>query len=146
MKKGRIASIDYGLARLGLAISDESRIIATGIGIVEAHKKNSQETIQRLLAALKAYNPQTIVIGNPLHLNGKMSFLADEVKHFIMLLQPHVTCPIILWDERLTTLQAERTLMESGMNRKKRAKHVDTLAAVIILQSYLEHLSLQATD
>lgn len=136
MKKKRIASIDYGLKRLGLAISDESQIIATSLGVLEAGQTSS-ETIKRILQALNSYELEKIVIGYPLHLNGKVSFLSDEVQHFITLLQKEVACPVLLFDERLTTLQAERSLKEGGMSRKKRAKVIDAVSAVIILQSYL---------
>lgn len=136
MKKKRIASIDYGLKRIGLAISDENQIIATSLGVIEAGK-SSGETIQKLLAAFKEYELEKIVIGYPVHLNGKIGFLADEVQHFISLLEKEVDCPICLIDERLSTVQAERSLKESGMNRKKRAKVVDAVSAVILLQGHL---------
>lgn len=136
MKKKRIASIDYGLKRLGLAISDESQIIASSLGVLEAGQTSS-ETIQKILQALKSYDLEKIVIGYPLHLNGKVSFLSDEVQHFITLLQKEVSCPVLLVDERLTTLQAERSLKEGGMSRKKRAKVIDAVSAVILLQGYL---------
>ena len=135
MVKKRIASIDYGLKRLGLAISDENKVIATSLGTIEAG--NSGETIQKILQALKPYDLEHIIIGNPIHLNGKMSFLADEVNHFLTLLQAHVSCTISLFDERLSSVQAERSLKEGGMRRKKRAQIIDAVSAVILLQSYL---------
>lgn len=134
--KDRIVGIDYGLKRIGVAISDENKILASSLGIVEAHHQ-SKETIKRLLTLLKPYTIAKIVVGYPLHLSGKTSFLADEVKHFIALLQTEIAVPIILWDERLSTVQAERSLMEGGMRRKKRAKIIDAVTAVILLQSYL---------
>ena len=136
MKK-RIASIDYGLKRIGLAISDESQIIASSLGVVEAGK-SSGETIERLLKALSPYSLETIVVGNPIHLNGKISFLADEVRHFVALLEKHVDCPVVLTDERLSTVQAERSLKEGGMSRKKRAKVVDAVAAVMIIPARIK--------
>lgn len=136
MKNKRIASIDYGLKRIGLAISDENQIIATSLGVIEAGK-SSGETIRKLLEALKGYELEKILIGYPVHLNGKVGFLADEVKHFISLLEKEVDYPIVLIDERLSTIQAERSLREGGMNRKKRAKVVDAVSAVILLQGHL---------
>ena len=136
MKKTRIASIDYGLKRLGVAISDENKIIATSLGVVTAGK-NSLETIQSLLTLLKPYQLERIVIGYPIHMNGKIGFLADEVKHFLSLLQPHVLCELTLFDERLSSVQAERSLKEGGMRRKKRAQVIDAVSAVILLQCYL---------
>lgn len=136
VKKKRIASIDYGLKRLGVAISDENKIIASSLGVVFAGK-NSAETIQTILQLLKPYDLERIVVGYPIHMNGKVGFLADEVKHFSSLLQAQVTCEVSLFDERLSSVQAERMLIEGGMNRKKRAKVIDAVAAVIVLQSYL---------
>lgn len=136
MTKKRVASIDYGLKRIGLAISDENKIIATSLGVIQAGK-NSAETIVKILQALKPYELEHIIIGNPIHLNGKIGFLADEVRHFLALLQVQVTCTISLFDERLTSVQAERSLKEGGMRRKKRAKIIDAVTAVILLQCYL---------
>lgn len=132
----RIASIDYGLKRIGMAISDESKIIASSLGVLQAGK-SSGETIQRIVEALKPYKLEKIIVGYPVHLNGKVGFLADEVKHFIALLEKAVDCPVELVDERLSTVQAERSLMEGGMNRKKRAKVIDAVSAVILLQGAL---------
>lgn len=136
MTKKRIVSIDFGLKRLGVAISDENQIIATSLGVVQAGK-NSAETIQTILTLLKPYTLDRIIIGNPIHLNGKVGFLADEVKHFLDQLQLKVSCPVSLYDERLSTVQAERSLKEGGMRRKKRAQVIDAVSAVILLQSFL---------
>ncbi len=135
MKK-RIVSIDYGLKRIGLAISDENQIIASSLGVIPAGK-SSGVTIQNLLTALKGYEIEKILVGYPIHLDGKVGFLADEVKHFISLLEKEVECPVVCVDERLSTVQAERSLKEGGMNRKKRAKVVDAVSAVILLQGHL---------
>lgn len=132
----RVASIDFGLKRLGVALSDENQIIASSLGVVQAGS-NSEETINRLLALLQPYELEKIVVGYPVHMSGKVGFLADEVKHFISKLEQKVSCPIELLDERLTSVQAERALIEGGMNRKKRAKVIDAVAAVILLQTYL---------
>jgi putative Holliday junction resolvase len=135
MKK-RIASIDYGMKRLGVAISDENKLIATSLGVVQAGK-NSTETIGKLLELLKPYELERIILGYPIHLNGRVGFLADEVKHFLSQLQQHVSCEVTLFDERLSSVQAERSLKEAGMRRKKRAAIIDAVSAVILLQSYL---------
>lgn len=136
MKKTRVVSLDYGLKRIGVAISDENKIIATSLGVIQAGR-SSAETIQRIIELLKPYEIERIIIGNPIHLNGKVGFLADEVKHFLSLLQAQVSCPVSLFDERLSTVQAERSLKEGGVCRKKRTKVIDTLSAVIVLQCYL---------
>lgn len=136
MSKKRIVSIDYGLKRIGMAISDENKIIASSLGVVQAGK-NSAETIQNILALLRPFSIERIIIGNPIHMNGSVSFLADEVKHFLSIFQAHVSCEVILFDERLSSVQAERALKEGGMSRKKRSQVIDAVSAVILLQCYL---------
>ena len=144
----RIVGIDFGMARFGIAISDERKIIATPLQVIKAHKK-SEDTANTLLAFLQdhassnRYEIESIVIGLPLLMSGKKGLLADEVHHFIGLIQQLCTIPIITWDERLTSVQAERSLRESNMTRKKRTAYVDTVAATIILQSYLDHKCLK---
>lgn len=143
----RILSIDFGLARLGLAISDEMKIIATPLPTLQAEKKG-EETVNKLLAFLEQhraenhYDLEKIVIGMPLMMDGKVGHLADEVKHFISLLQAKIQVPIIAWDERLTTVMAERSLREASLSRKKRAQKVDSISALIILQNYLSSIKL----
>lgn len=133
---GRIASIDYGVKRIGVALSDESKIIASCLTVVQA-EKTSEKTVEKVLLALAPYQIETLIVGLPLHMNGKKGFLADEVHHFVALLKQRVSFQILLWDERLSTVQAERTLREANLSRKKRAPLIDSLTALILLQSYL---------
>lgn len=144
MVKGRIASIDYGLARLGVAVSDETKIIVSFQKVIPAGK-TAALTVKNLLDHLSQYTIETLVVGLPLHMNGKKGFLADEVLHFIELLKKEVSYSIVTWDERLSTVQADRHLREANLSRKNRAKVVDAVTATILLQSYLESLSLQGT-
>lgn len=139
---GRVVSLDYGLARIGIAISDESKMISAYQKVLQTEKSTAL-TLKKLIAELSQYKIDELIIGLPLHMNGKMSFLADEVMHFIELLKTAFSCPIKTWDERLTTVQAERSLKESNLSRKKRSKVVDAVTATIILQSYLDSLSLR---
>lgn len=134
---GRFAAIDYGLARIGLAVSDERKIIASSIGIVPA-EKTAVLTVKKIAKELSKYDLEAIVVGLPLHMNGKMGFLADEVMHFISLLKQEVSCEVLTWDERLSTAQAERMLRDANMSRKKRSKVIDGVAATLLLQSYLD--------
>lgn len=106
------------------------------LGVVQAGT-TSAETIQKIIALLKPYELERIIIGNPIHLSGKVGFLADEVKHFLTLLQAQVSCEVSLFDERLSSVQAERSLKEGGMRRKQRAKVIDAVSAVILLQCFL---------
>lgn len=145
---GRIIGIDYGMARIGIAISDERKIIAMPLQTITVDK-GSVKTVAKIVQELTNHQQQNryvieeIIIGLPLLLSGKQGLLADEVKHFAELLGKSCPYPIRLWDERLTTVQAERSMREGNMSRKKRAKVVDTVAAVIILQNYLEHLQIK---
>lgn len=147
-KATRIIAIDYGLARIGLAISDETKLIAMPLTTLPCQSK-TEETAEKLVDLLKShqkeyhYEVSEIVIGLPLMMSGKKGFLADETQHFIELLKKWISIPIVTWDERLTTVQAERSLREANLSRKKRAKSVDNVAAMIILQNYLDHLNLR---
>ena len=144
----RILSIDYGMVRLGMALSDETKIIASPLPNLQAEKQ-TEKTVLKLVDKInqleKDYRCQIseIVIGLPLMMSGKMSFMADEVKHFSEILKQHITIPITHWDERLTSVQAERAMIEGDLSRRRRSKNVDALSAVIILQNYLDRLSLQ---
>lgn len=146
-KATRIIAIDFGLARLGVAISDEMKIFAMPLVTIQCESK-SELTVAKVLSeiakhqATNKYDVEAIVLGMPLMMSGKMGMLADEVKHFVDLLRQSTTTPIVTWDERLTTVQAERSMREGSLSRKKRSKIVDKVAAVIILQSYLDFLSL----
>lgn len=139
----RIIGLDFGLVRIGIAVSDERKIIATPFLTLRAEKK-LELTVAKLLRELDAhqqlhnYQIEEIVIGLPLLMSGKTGFLADEVKTFVAALKQLTTVPVVTWDERLTSVQAERSLRESSLTRKKRSTLVDTVAAVIILQNYLD--------
>lgn len=142
-KPKRIIGIDYGMSRIGLALSDERQIIATPFRTVLTEKKMDQ-TIATLLAIFEEMkirercDIEEIVVGMPLMMNGRTGLQADEVRHFVELLSQAIAIPIKTWDERLSTVQAERSLRESQMTRKRRSKVVDIVSAAIILQSYLD--------
>ena len=139
----RVLGIDYGLSRIGVAISDERQIVALPLHVVKAEKR-SEETIKNLLKAISdiclKYNCEIveIVIGLPLMMSGRTGIQADAVKDFVKLFAEKSLIPVKTWDERLTTVQADRALRESNFNRKKRSTLVDTVSATIILQSYLD--------
>lgn len=141
-KARRIIGIDYGMARIGLAISDERKIIASPLATITTEKLD--HTAAKVAEELqkhqqnKQFEIEEIVIGLPLQMNGKMGMLADEVKLFTEALKKLIPCPIKTWDERLTTVQAERSMREGLLTRKKRSKVVDTITATIILQCYLD--------
>lgn len=139
-KVTRFIGIDYGLKRIGISFSDERKIIASPMMTLNTEKK-LEATVKKLLKELEkhqselSYTIEEFVVGLPLMMSGKIGLIADEVKHFVDLLSKATSIPIVTWDERLTSVQAERSLMESSMSRKKRTKFVDTVSAVIILQT-----------
>lgn len=139
----RTLGIDFGMRRMGLALSDERGIIASPLETFHTENKTPQ-TIIKLLATIAEIcqkyrcEIEKIVIGLPLMMSGRHGLLADEVDHFVKLLKESTTIPIFTWDERLSTVQAERSLRESSLSRKKRTKVVDIVSAAIILQSYLD--------
>jgi putative Holliday junction resolvase len=131
---GRLLGIDFGLARIGIAISDERKIIATALGSIKT-KDKPLAALQNILA--KYSSLEAIVVGLPLLLNGKEGDMALHARTFATLLESHFQIPVIFWDERLSSIQVERFLTECGVNRKKRAKISDEQAAALILQDYL---------
>lgn len=145
----RILGIDYGMKRIGLALSDETHLIAAPLKTFQASHK-LEETIVSLVKDLEQdqkdrnYTLTEIVVGFPLKMSGSMSFISDEVALFAEKLAEAISIPVIKWDERLTSVQAERAMMEGSMSRKKRTKKLDQVSAVIILQNYLDSKSLMA--
>lgn len=143
IKQKRILGIDYGMARLGVAVSDPTKLIASPLPTMKAERK-AEKTAEKLLAFIQEYEAkqgcaiEKIVIGMPFMMSGKKGHLADEVTHFIALLSERTSIPIHPWDERLTSVQADRSLRESAFSRKRRAQEVDSVAAIILLQNFLD--------
>lgn len=125
------------MARIGVAISDPSQIIASPINTLQNQKK-AELSARALLEAIKEYEVQEIVVGLPYKLNGQHSFSTDETLHFVEELRKVSPYPVKTWDERLTTLQVERAMKGNSMSRKKRSKVIDAACATLILQSYLD--------
>lgn len=134
---GRIVGIDFGLARIGVSLSDRSKMIALTLGRIES-KKQLSETLASLRLLLEPYKEEIelIIIGNPLHLSGKVSPMSEAVIEFKGHVEAAFPYKVLLWDERLSTAEAGKAL--GHLDRKKRAKIVDCVAAAIILQSYLD--------
>ncbi len=129
-------ALDLGKRRIGLALSDELRVTAQGLKTLE--RTNIREDLARLCQLASDSNVSLIVIGNPLHMSGRAGFQAEKAHEFGARLQAASSLPVEYWDERLTTVEAQRVLRESGVSIEKRAKAVDRLAAVILLSSYLD--------
>jgi putative Holliday junction resolvase len=133
---GRVLGVDYGERRIGLAISDELQIVAHPFGLVEVER--GKDAIGEILSIVSANEVGEIVVGKPLTLRGKASAATSRVTRFVRDLAARSRVAVCAWDERLTTKQSERALIESGMGRQKRKGKVDSVAAALILQSYLD--------
>ena len=138
MTQGRILALDLGKRRIGMALSDELGLTAQGLETLQ--RTNLREDLARLAEVAHGHNVRLFLLGNPLHMNGQEGRGAAHAREFGVRLEAATGIPIQLWDERLTTVQAQRVLRESGISIEKRAKAVDRLAAVILLESYLDSL------
>ena len=139
----RIMGLDYGSKTVGVAISDSLGITAQGIETIERKEENKlRKTLARIEALAKEYEVEKIVLGFPKNMNNTIGERAEKSLEFKGMLERRTELPVIMWDERLTTVEAERTLMESGVRREERKKYVDKIAAVFILQGYLDSLSI----
>lgn len=134
----RTLGIDYGDKRIGVAISDPLGIIATGIAVVGKGETFEQD-IQEINSLIKKYDGvEEIVVGLPKMMSGAAGLQAGKVMKFVDALKQEFKIKITTWDERLTTIEAERALIETGMSREKRRKVIDKSAAAAILQGYLD--------
>lgn len=127
------------MRRIGVAISDALGITAQGLETF--HRNTLKEDVARMAQFAQQHEAGLIVVGNPLHLSGRDSRQGEYVKDFAERLEERSGIPVRLWDERLTTVEATRVLRESGVSQQKRAKAVDRLSAVLILQNYLDFRS-----
>ncbi len=132
----RILAIDYGDARIGLALSDESETLASPIGTYKS--QSMRKDIDYIAALAKEKQAGLIVLGLPVNMDGSLGERANKTKSFGTVLERVSGIRIVYKDERLTTVSAERTLIECNMRREKRKQVIDTLSAQIILQSYLD--------
>lgn len=133
----RILGIDYGKARTGIAITDELGITAQGLETITSNG-NDKVILKRLAEILEQYNIETFVVGNPLNMDGTESERSIETRNFIHKLKSRFNkVNIVSVDERLTTVEAHRTMNYLNLDNKKKKQIVDTIAAVYILESYI---------
>jgi putative holliday junction resolvase len=132
----RILAIDYGARRMGLAVSDPLGITAQGLETLE--RKNKRSDFARLEKTIREYGVREIVLGNPLRMSGEAGAQSMKVAEFAEELRQKLRIPVHLWDERLTSAEANRLLREAELSIRKRAQAVDRMAAVLILQSFLQ--------
>ncbi|HEV8040054.1 MAG TPA: Holliday junction resolvase RuvX [Bryobacteraceae bacterium] len=136
MTNGRVLALDLGKRRIGLALSDELGITAQGLETLE--RSNIREDLARLARLASDKNVTLFLMGNPLHMSGREGRQTEYTRDFAERLHTATGLPVEFRDERLTTVEAERVLRQSGISIQKRAKAVDRLAAVILLESYLD--------
>ncbi|MHB8069433.1 MAG: Holliday junction resolvase RuvX [Desulfobaccales bacterium] len=136
----RILALDVGEKRIGLAVSDPLGITAQGLKVLT--RQNRETDLARLREVAQEYQVQEILVGLPRHMDGRPGKQADAVLELARTLADSLGIPVTPWDERLTTMQAERVLIQADMSRQRRRRVVDQVAAVLILQSYLEYRNL----
>jgi putative Holliday junction resolvase len=137
--------LDYGTKTVGVAISDALGWTAQGIETITRKDENKlRRTLARIEALILEYEVEKIVLGLPKHMNNDMGERAEKSLEFREMLMRRTGLEVVMWDERLTTVQAERVLMESGVRRENRKQYVDQIAAVLILQGYLDSISYQS--
>jgi putative Holliday junction resolvase len=132
----RILALDVGEKRIGLAVSDPLGITAQGLGVLT--RQAPEADLARLVAVAREYHVQEIVVGLPRHMDGRPGAQAQDIMDLARSLGDALGARVIPWDERLTTREAERVLLEADVSRRRRRKVIDQMAAVLILQGYLE--------
>ncbi|MEW6410606.1 MAG: Holliday junction resolvase RuvX [Nitrospirota bacterium] len=138
----RIIGLDVGDKTIGVAVSDEMGWTAQGLTTI--HRKDDRVDMAKIKDIIEEYGVEEIVVGLPHNLNGTLGIQAKKVITFVEGLKRVVRAPVILWDERLSTVFAEKRLLEADMSRKKRRVVRDRLAAAIILQGYLDRKALES--
>lgn len=142
----RIMGLDYGTKTVGVAISDPLGLTAQAIETIERKEENKlRRTCARIEALIEEYHVERIVLGFPKHMNNDIGERAQKSMEFGEILKRRTGLEVVMWDERLTTVEAERTLIESNVRRENRKKHIDQIAAVFILQGYLDLLHMNKT-
>ena len=136
----RVIGLDLGSVTCGVAISDPLGMIARTYETVRFQENDYDTCLNRILEIIKLEQPEKIVLGLPKHMNGDVGVRGEISMEFKSMLEEVTDIPVILWDERLTTKAAERILIQANVSRKKRKKVIDQMAAVQILQSYLDSM------
>lgn len=135
----RIMGLDFGSKTVGVAVSDPLKITAQGVEIVRRKSPNKlRQTLARIEELVQEYEVGEVVLGYPKNMNGTEGERCEKTKEFQEMLERRLHLPVALWDERLTTVAADRVMMEVGIRRENRKEYVDEIAAVFILQGYLD--------
>ncbi len=135
----RIMGLDFGSKTVGVAISDSLLVTAQGIEIIRRREENKlRQTLARIEELIVEYEVSEIVLGLPKHMNGTEGVRVELTNEFKEKLERRTGLPVTLWDERLTTVAADKAMMEAGVRRENRGNYVDMIAASLILQGYLD--------
>lgn len=135
----RILGLDFGEKTIGVAVSDPFGWTAQGVEIIRRKEEaNLVASIERIDEIIKQYGVEKIVLGYPKNMNNTLGPRAEKTEHFKSRLEKAFKLPVVLWDERLSTVGAERTLLEADVSRAKRKNVIDKMAAVFILQGFLD--------
>ena len=138
----RIIGLDYGTKTVGVAVSDRLGITAQAVETITRKEENKlRQTLARIEALIDEYNVEEIVVGLPKNMNNTIGERAEACRDFADKLERRTGLPVIMWDERLTTVSADNVLKECGVRRENRKAVVDKIAAVFILQGYLDYKS-----
>ena len=139
-----LLGLDFGEKRIGVAHSDELNSMAHAAGFIE--HRSEEYVVEEIQKLIDEHRIEKIVVGLPKTLKGETGKQAEKVLSFSSRLEKRIGCPVITWDERLTTVQAERALIDQDMSRAKRKKKRDAVAAEIMLQSYLDFIKQRAEN
>lgn len=143
----RIMGLDFGSKTVGVAISDSLLVTAQGIEIIRRKEENKlRQTLARIEELIPEYEVQEIVLGLPKNMNATEGERVQLTMEFKDKLERRTGLPVHMWDERLTTVAADKAMMEAGIRREHRREHVDRIAAVLILQGYLDRLAMQREE
>ena len=143
----RILGLDYGSKTVGVSVSDPLGLTAQGVEIIRREKEAKlRRTLARIEELIAQYGAEKIVLGYPKHLNNTEGDRAEKTKEFKEMLERRTGLSVVLWDERLTTVEADRTMNEAGIRGAERKEYVDMLAAQFILQGYLDSLAFQSEE
>ena len=135
----RIMGLDYGSKTVGVAVSDALLLTAQAVETISRPQETKlRRTLARIEELCREYEIEKIILGFPKNMNNTIGDRAEKSLEFAEMLKQRTGLPVVMWDERLTTVAAERTLMESGVRREHRKEHIDQIAAVFILQGYLD--------
>ena len=138
----RILGLDYGSKTVGVAVSDPLGLTAQRLDTIWRKQENKlRQTLASIEALTKEYDVERIVVGYPKNMNNTVGERAEKALEFGEMLKRRTGLEVVMWDERLTTVEADRNLMEAGVRRENRKQYLDGLAAVFILQGYLDSLT-----